>query len=230
MIQQFENRLSPSLSLKKSAAMVAVLGAMLGTGCTLLPPHTPDSPRMSDIVVYHKAEIERADRLSVEVKRLQADLLRAEEALVKVESGLRGNHTRANAVSELAEARILVKHAAEQAPWRDKETAEARNKLAEAERHVQQNNPGAALFFVYRARRIAELGLLEAETVRSQPDTYYVSGDRVNLRLRPTIRGRVLRILENETPVFVERSKGEWLLVRVVSGSAGWIHASLVRR
>jgi hypothetical protein len=37
---------------------------------------------------------------------------------------------------------------------------------------VQQNNPAAALFFVYRARRIAELGLIEAKTVRSQSDTY----------------------------------------------------------
>ena len=110
----------------------ALLGAVLGTGCSLQFPQTKGGPPLSDIVVYHRAEAERADRLSVEVKRLQADLLRAEEALVEVESGLRGNHTRANAVSELA----------------------------------------AALFFVYRARRIAELGLIEAKTVRSQSDTY----------------------------------------------------------
>lgn len=135
----------------------ALLGAVLGTGCSLLVPQTKGGPPLSDIVVYHRhrAEAERADRLSVEVKRLQADLLRAEEALVEVESGLRGNHTRANAVSELAEARILVKQAAKQAPWRGRETREALNKPAEAERHVQQNNPGVALFFVYRARRIA---------------------------------------------------------------------------
>ena len=50
------------------------------------------------------------------------------------------------------------------------------------------------------------------------------------MRLRPTTHGRVLRVLEAETPVLVERSRGEWLLVRVVSGSAGWIHESLVRR
>jgi hypothetical protein len=133
----------------------ALLGAVLGTGCSLLVPQTKGGPPLSDIVVCHRAEAERADRLSVEVKRLQADLLRAEEALVEVESGLRGNHTRANAVSELAEARILVKQAAKQAPWRGRETRKALNKPAEAERHVQQNNPAAALFFVYRARRIA---------------------------------------------------------------------------
>jgi len=217
--------------VRMSISAIALLSILFGAGCAQLgPPKQKDSPPLRDIAVYHRAETQRADQLSVEVKRLRADLLRAEEALVKVESGLRGNHTRANAVSELAEARILVKRAARKAPWRTKETSEAQSKLAEAERQVQQSNPGAALFFVYRARRIAELGLLEAKTVRSQPDTYFVVGDRVNLRAGPTTSDRVLRVLAGDTPVFVERSKGEWFLVRVISGSAGWIHESLVRR
>ncbi|MCH7600982.1 MAG: SH3 domain-containing protein [Myxococcales bacterium] len=227
MLKLFKNRVRVPISA------IALVSILLETGCSQLGTPTPtptDSPPLRDIAVYHRAETQRADQLSIEVKRLRADLLRAEEALIKVESGLRGNHTRANAVSELAEARILVKRAAQRASWRTKETSEAQSKLAEAERQVQQGNPGAALFFVYRARRIAELGLLEAKTVRSQPDTFFVVGDRVNLRAGPTTSDRVLRVLASDTPVFVERSKDEWFLVRVISGSAGWIHKSLVRR
>jgi uncharacterized protein YgiM (DUF1202 family) len=79
-------------------------------------------------------------------------------------------------------------------------------------------------------RLIGSPPLLEAKSVRSQADTYYVKGTRVNLRIGPTTNDRVLRVLSRETPVFAERSEADWMLVRVISGSAGWIHKSLVRR
>ena len=161
---------------------------------------------------------------------MRADLRRAEEALVTVESGLRGTHTRANAVSALAEARILVGRIAQQAPWRMQESGLAESKLAEADRLIQQNNPGAALFFVYRAQRIAEVVLLEAEAVGKQTDIYFVIGKSVNLRAGPTMDASVLRVLSRATPVFPERREDDWILVRVVSGSAGWIHESLIQR
>lgn len=229
----------PFLAHRRCAGIrsaVGLLAVVVGTGCAMQSPPSPppsapdDAPPLKDIVVYHRAESDRADQLSLEVERLRADLRRAEEALVKVESGLRGDHSRANAVSALAEARILVKHAAQQAPWRSEETREAENKLAEAGRQVKQGNPGAALFFVYRARRIAELGLLEVKLVSEQHDAYFVRANRVNLRSGPTTSHRVLRVLGKETPVFVERRQNDWILVRVISGSAGWIHKSLVRQ
>jgi len=125
---------------------------------------------------------------------------------------------------------ILVRRSAQKTPWRIEESQQAENKLVEADRQVQQNNPGAALFFVYRARRIAELGLLEARFVSKQRDTYFVDGRRVNLRAGPTTENRILHVLTESTPIFAERSEQDWLLVRVISGSAGWIHKSLVRR
>lgn len=243
MFQRFEkrsqNQLVPPLFAHRRGAGIrsplALLAVVVGTGCAMQSPPPPppamdDAPPLRDIVVYHRAESDRAHQLSLEVERLRADLRRAEEALVKVESGLRGDHTRANAVSALAEARILVKYAAQQAPWRSEETHEAENKLAEADRQVQQDNPGAALFFVYRAQRIAELGLVEAKFVSEQRDTYFVRANRINLRSGPTTSHRVLRVLSKETPVFVERSQNDWILVRVISGSAGWVHKSLVRQ
>ena len=207
----------------------ACVVGLLGMGCATPETHTTrNAAKLEDIVVYHRAEADRAERLSLEISRLRDDLRRAEEALIEVESGLRGNLTRANAVSALAEARILSEHASQQAPWRVNEILEAQNKLSEADVQIQRNNSGAALFFVYRARRIAELALLEAKTIRDAKDTYFVSGQRVNLRAGPTTEDRVLAVLTNATPVFHERSEGDWLLVRVVSGSAGWIHKSLL--
>jgi uncharacterized protein YgiM (DUF1202 family) len=76
-------------------------------------------------------------------------------------------------------------------------------------------------------RLICSPPLLEAKSVRSQADTYYVKGARVNLRIGPTTNDRVL---SRETPVFAEHSEADWMLVRVISGSAGWIHKNLVRR
>ncbi|MCP4036251.1 MAG: hypothetical protein GY733_04885 [bacterium] len=208
---------------------LAVVGSALG--CAGLGSGGGGAPEpMQDIVIFHRAESDRAEQLEREVDRLRADLRRAEEALVKVESGLRGNHTRANAVSEIAQTQITVKKAAEQAPWRIEEVQEARVKLAEAERQVQQENAGAALFFVYRARRIAELALIEAELVGGQADTWFVSSDRVNLRAGPTTADQVVDVLTKETPVFAERSQDDWMLVRVISGRAGCMHKSLMRR
>ena len=216
-------------SLGRSA--FALLAVVAATGCASPSSNSGgDVPPLEDIVVYHRAESDLAKQLGVEVNRLRADLRRAEEALVEVESGLRGSHTRANAVSAIAETRILVKRTARQAPWRIEESREAESKLAEADRQVQQDNPGAALFFVYRARRIAELGLLEAKFVNEQRDTYFVQGNQVRLRAGPTTEGRVIRVLGKATPVFPERSQNDWMLVRVISGSAGWIHKSMIRR
>ena len=56
--------------------------------------------------------------LELEIDRLRADLGAAEQALVAVESGMRGGQTRAEAVSMLAEARIEVDRAQKRAPWR----------------------------------------------------------------------------------------------------------------
>lgn len=215
------------------SSAIALLAAMTGIGCATTSPTPPPAaggPPLEDIVIYHRAESDRADQLSLEVSRLRADLRRAEEALVEVESGLRGDHTHAKAVSAIAEARILVERSARAAPWRVVDTRDAASKLVDADHQVQQNNPGAALFFVYRARRIAELSLLEAELVSGQSDTYFVDGNRVNLRSGPTTNDRVLQVLTRQTPVFVERRNDQWALVRVISGSAGWIHESLLRR
>ena len=218
---------SPKLPLERfppRPSARGVIAALAGLACFSLGCAHPggSSDKTGDLA--------DSARLSLEVSRLRDDLRRAEEALIKVESGLRGHHSRANAVSEIAEARISIKKAAERAPWRAERIEEAMGKLAEAEQQVQLDNAGAALFFVYRARRIAELALLEADAVANHPNSWYVKAARVNLREGPTTSHPVVDVLVHQTPVFAEREQGEWVLVRVISGPAGWVHRSLLRQ
>jgi hypothetical protein len=183
-----------------------------------------------DVAIYRRAEVDRASQLEVEVERLRDDLRQAEEALVLAESGLRGSHTRADAVSSLAEARIQVERASGQAPWRGPAIREARGKLGEADNQIQEGHFGAALFFVYRATRIAEHLEREADKVAERPGTQYVRARRVNLRAGPSTSDAVVGVLTEGTPVFPELREDAWMLVRVTSGSVGWVHESLLRK
>ena len=178
--------------------------------------------------LFRKAETERAEQLGLEIERLQADLKTAESALVEVESGLSGSNGRADAVSSLAVTRIQVERAASRAPWRAVEIEGARQKLEEAERQVDEGRFGAALFFVYRARRVAEGILDEVDQIVGSGNARLIKATRVNLRSGPSTGQRVLAVLTAGTPVIPQATEGEWTLVQVTGGPAGWIHRSLL--
>lgn len=180
--------------------------------------------------LFREAETERATQLIGEIARLQDDLKTAEAALVEAESGLAGTHTRADAISSLAVTRIQIERAASNAPWRAEEVADARMKLEEAERQVEENRFGAALFFVYRARRVADSILEEADLVQRDGNVRLIKAPRVNLRAGPSTRESVLSVLTYGTPVFPQANEGEWVLVQVSGGPVGWIHGRLVGR
>lgn len=212
------------------AAVCLLTAASIGLGCSSPPPpqHATGLHPSIDVEVYRRAETERAARLAAEVERLRADLVQAEEALVTAESGLRGTHSRANAVSGLAEARIQVERAAASAPWRTAEIAEARAKLDEAAFQVEEGHFGAALFFVYRAERIASQVEDEADQVLASSNARFVQGRRVNLRAGPSTDESVLAVLSSGTPVFPEKNQAPWILVRTPAGAIGWVHDSLL--
>ena len=150
--------------------------------------------------------------------------------MVAIESGLRGSQTRADAVSALAEARIAVESAAQNAPWREAEGQEARSKLEEAERQLQAENTGSAVFFASRARRIADDLNREADQVAHSPEARFIHARRVNLRAGPSTSDQVIEVLAKATPVFPERQEGDWVLVRTPAGPVGWVHGSLIHR
>jgi hypothetical protein len=178
--------------------------------------------------LFREAETERATQLMQEIERLHDDLETAEAALVEAESGLSSTHTRADAVSSIAVTRIQVERAASSAPWRSDDVAEARIKLEEAERQVEENRFGVALFFVYRASRVAESILDEADLVERDGQVQLIQAPRVNLRAGPSTSESILSVLSFGTPVFPQASEGNWVLVQVSGGPVGWIHRRLV--
>jgi len=221
------SRRSIRLASPSALGLVALVG--LAPGCAKPPPCAEPVVTGVEVEVYRKAETERAAQLAREIDRLRADLGQAEDALVTAESGLRGEHSRADAASSLAEARIQVERAAEGAPWQEAEVAEARAKLVEADRQISEGHYGSALFFVYRAQRAAETIEAETERVHRHAGVRYIGARRVNMRSGPSTVDPVLRVLDEGTPVFTERTRDDWLLVRASTGDIGWVHRRLLR-
>ena len=200
---------------------VWALGLVVGAGCSSLGGG-------EDLRLELEQSQQQAQRLQRDVERLHADIRQAEETLIAIESGLKGIHTRAEAVSALADSRILVERAAKLAPWRATSTQEAREKLAEADRHVQASHFGSAIFFTSRARRIASTLILEAEAFTQARKMRYVNGPKANLRSQPSTGGKILEVLGKATPVIPDRLGGSWIRVRTPSGRVGWIYAKLL--
>lgn len=225
-------RRATSFGTPARAALVPVVALALA-GCAAPPPPPPPPPAETE-VVYERAErrvdAERIARLGAEVERLRADLEHAEDALIAAESGLRGVHTRADAVSSLAEARIQVARAETAASWRTDAIEEARHKLAEADQQLREQRFGAAIFFASRAQRIARSLNDEARAIAATKGHQLVRGDRVNLREGPSTQHSVVEVLLRQTPVFVEKVENGWVLVRTPSGKVGWIYARLLQR
>lgn len=212
-----------------------LLAALVAFGCASAPMEAPpvEPPKRVaapsiDLEIYRRAETERAARLAREVDRLKADLRQAEEALVMAESGLRGTHSRADAVSRLAEVRIQVERAAKAAPWRPEAIEEAQQKIEDASGQVEAGHFGAALFFVYRAERIASNLESEADQVYGSAGTRFIRGKRVNLRAGPSTQNTVIAVLTGGTPVFPESRERGWVLIRTANGTLGWVHDSLL--
>jgi hypothetical protein len=214
---------APPMAIRARIEAAAALAVALAlTGCARTPAPAPD------VEVYRRAEEGRSRWLEREVERLRADLRQAEDAMVAIESGQRGDQTRANAVSAIAEARIAVERAARQAPWRAEEVQEARRKLEEADRQLQAGHFGSAVFFASRASRIAAALGREGRLVAEAGNVRFVSAKTLNLRAEPSKEASVIARLSKGTPVFSERAEGEWTLVRTPQGQVGWVYAGLL--
>jgi hypothetical protein len=222
----------------RRGALAASLAAALAlSGCASLDPwfHASEDEDPAtgvaarDAAIYRDAQADRIRTLERENARLRRDVEEAEDAMVAIESGLRGAQTRADVVSALAEARIAAERARAVAAWRERELGDIADKLAEAERQFQAGNPGSAMFFASRARRSADSLSEQARQLGTGPHgTLRVVPPRVNLRSGPSTSDPVLRVLTAATPVVPQRTQGEWMLVRTLDGAAGWLHASLL--
>lgn len=197
-----------------------------GTPVALQP--VPVSATYSDGELVRRAETDRLSALEREVERLKMDLERAEDALIAVESKLRTGHSRAAAVSALAEAHMQLNRASRVAPWQSKTISEARDKLKIAQKHIDEGYFGTAVFFVYRANRMVEDLRYEASIIENSTQAMFINRPKVNLRSGPSTHTEVLRILVEGTPVVKEKQMKEWVLVRTLGGAVGWIHRTLL--
>jgi hypothetical protein len=191
-------------------------------------PAQESAPRCSP-TVKDRAATENLSHLKFEVKRLREDLQEAESSILAMESGMRGQRSRADSVSAVAEARISVERVSQTVPWRPDIVAEALQKLDEAEHELRADHRSTAFFFASRARRIAETLDAERQRVATTEGTRFVRPLRANLRSGPSTKHPVLEVLGRETPVFSEQPEGEWMLVRTLAGQVGWIHGDLLR-
>jgi hypothetical protein len=219
------SRVRPSRSFY---TLIVALVTAVEFGC-VADPGARSCPTVEEAAADCRARPERVRRLEAEVALLRSELAQAERELVAAESGLRGPRSRADAVSALAEARIQLERAAEIAPWRASLLTEAAAKLEEAERQFEAENFGSAVFFASRAGRMAEDTEEEARTAESEPGVRTIRGHRVNLREGPSTSHAILTVLLRGTPVFPEREKEDWILVRTTEGLVGWVHRPLIR-
>lgn len=218
--------LALGLGLGPSALLQGCEGALPSRLWRQAPPAAPQPDVEAE--VYRRAELERSEFYAREVERLRADLRQAEESIVAMESGLRGFQSRADAVSAVAEARIALERVSSRVPWRIDEVREAHDKLDEANRQLEADHVGSAMFFASRAQRITEALRAEVKQVSAWTEKRLVRSQRVNLRTGPSVENRVVAVLVAETPVFPERRHEGWTLVRTPTGQVGWIHADLL--
>jgi septal ring factor EnvC (AmiA/AmiB activator) len=195
------------------------------------PPAPSETPPVAEIdpEVLARAQNERREYLEREVARLRQDLQQAEDSIVQLESGLRGLHTRADAVSAVAEARIALDRVSRAVPWRRDRIAEARDELEEADRQLASDHLGSAMFFAARTKRITESLRAETQQVAKWNGRRVTRGDRVNLRSAPSESASVVEVLVAETPLFPERSVSDWTLVRTPDGRVGWVRQTLLK-
>jgi hypothetical protein len=172
-------------------------------------------------------------RLEDRVTLLQHDLEMTETEVIRTKARLKGNETKAEASSAIAEARILMKRLSA-----DKSHGAALTRcnelLLRAEDLLRAENYGAAAFFALKAQETATktegaaapanpAGLEHAPAQRS----YLVKATLANLRKGPAPNEAVAGTLPKGAALEALAMRGEWIKVR--SGSlTGWIHKSLV--
>lgn len=144
------------------------------------------------------------------------------------EVGSVSSGNRARAVSMLVEARIALEQAEASVSWQPSALEEGRRNLLEGERQLKVGRTPAAAYFGSRAQHIAASLIAQAHSVEESPNTRFVRADQLNLRAGPSTRETVLAVLPMGTPVFSKRTRKEWVQVRTLGGTLGWVYASLL--
>lgn len=128
--------------------------------------------------------------------------------------------SRAEAVTYLAEAEILLRRARDDARIDRLRLDSAQDKLADAKSHLDRGNIGAAVFVAHLARRLARVPLADS---RDTDEVLRVRSERANLRAGPTLDSRIVAVLDKDAQVYKTAQLGKWILGYTSNWHVGWI-------
>lgn len=186
-----------------------------------------------------------ADRLGGQLKKEQDDRRRLEERValltreldltenevIRTKAKLKGLETKAEATSAMAEARILLRRFADQ-KGRSAKLTRSQELLDRADQQVQEENYGAALFFVSKALELIEearrgAAASEIEERPAPKKEYRVVVLSANIRRAPNREAAVVGRAPRDAVLEASVLRGEW--VKIAHGAlTGWVHRTLL--
>ena len=178
----------------------------------------------------HKPEDDQR-RLEDRIAQLQLELELTETEVIRTKARLKGNETKAEASSAIAEARILLRRVAH---GRGGAVIVTRGQelIARAELLLTEDNYGAAAFFALKAQDIALKAQGDespsAAPLRAPPQKrYVVKVAQANVRRGPAVSEPVIARVARGTTIDAIAIRGDWVQVSL-EPEPGWIHRALL--
>jgi len=198
------------------------------------PAPAPVDTTATDEVARLSGLVRKADedqrRLEEWVGMLQRDLEVTETEVIRTKARLKGNETKAEASSAIAEARILMRRLANE-KGRAASLARGQELIDRAEQLLNEENYGAAAFFALKAQDVATKGAGDGtEPISERPPpqkTYVVKVVAANVRRGPATAEAVLGTAKQGTVLTAIGVRGDWVHIRFGSGD-GWVSRALV--
>ncbi|UCF19395.1 MAG: SH3 domain-containing protein [Gemmatimonadota bacterium] len=185
--------------------------------------------------------LEREIRIAELEVRLDNQRLVLDETIsevVRTKAKLRGAESRAEAVSQMAEAEIALRGLADRPGGRRTEEYAKATELMEASgRAFEEENYGGAIYLVSQAKALITQGVTSAtrhDIVISADETRFQRPFRLralknsNVRVGPGLEYRVISTVSAGTSLVGYSYTGEWIHVGLEDGRDGWIFRPLV--
>jgi len=220
------------LSTAEAECALALARASSQTGTN--EAETARAQELERLSLRSRRAEEEQHRLEERLALLARDLELTETELIRTKARLKGNETKAEASSAIAEARILTRRIADE-KGRSSTLARCQRWIARAEGLLEDENYGAAVFFAMKAQDLAKHPEPTANAKGTGADLelpspqarYAVKGDNVRVRAGPSTSADTIGTLSKGTVVQASVTRGDW--VRITVGEiTGWVARHLL--
>ena len=202
----------------------------------------------TDARVGERAAAQETDRLATRLRKANDEQRRLEEKVaslaqaleltekevIRTKARLKGNETKAEASSAIAEARILLRRMSDEKGRSAAALARGNEDLTKAEGQLKDENFGAAVFFAMRAQESALKAQETArpsdttETERVAPKkTYMVKTATANIRRGPATSEPIVAKAPKGATLEASAVRGDWIRVSY-QGKTGWVSRTVV--